>query len=184
MDHVLISEVQLTGGAGATAHDFIEFYNPTDQAVDISGWKLRKRTQSGNESSMRVFGDGKSIPAHGFFLWANAGDGFAASLGADESSTASIAANNSIAIEDSSGAVIDTIAWGENLTNPFSEETALTAVLDANQSFERKAWQENCVSAAGAGEALGNGCDTNDNSADFEIRAVSAPQNSESSLEL
>ena len=178
VSHIVISEIQLTGGSGKTTNDFIELYNPTDAAMDISGWKLRKRTQSGSESSVRVFPDGSSIPTHGFFLWANSDNNFDASINADVSSTASIADNSSIALEDSTGAVIDSVAWGSDLINPFGETLSIATTLEANQSYERKAWQDSCVSAQNSGELLGNGCDEGNNSTDFELRSVSLPQNS------
>ncbi len=182
VNHVLISEVQLTGGPGKTANDFIELYNPTDSAIDISGWRLRKKTQSGSESSIRVFGSGKIIPVRGFFLWANSAEGFAVSLVADESSTATIAANNSIALLNNDG-IIDSAAWGSELINPFGEGSLIAAVLEGGQSYEREAWQDKCISAGGIGELLGNGCDTNNNADNFEVRPVSAPQNSQSQPE-
>jgi hypothetical protein len=181
--HVVISEIQFSGSTGSTTRDFIELYNPTGTDLNLAGWKLRKRTQSGNESSLKVFGTGKSIPAHGFFLWANSDDGYAASIGADESSTASLAAHNSLALEDSSGTVIDAVAWGVDLQNPFFEGMSLTAVLEANQSLERKAWQRSCLSPFASGELWGNGCDTDNNSGDFEVRALAHPQHAESPLE-
>lgn len=183
INHILISEIQLTGGPGKTANDFIELYNPTDSPVDITGWKLRKRTQTGTESSIRVFSSGKVIPARGFFLWANSGDSFAQSLAADESSTITIAANNSIAFLNSEGEIIDAVAWGENLQSPFMEGNSITAVLESGQSYERKVWQDVCISSQGAGEVLGNGCDTNNNMVDFEIRPISNPQNSQNQPE-
>jgi len=182
-NHIVISEIQLTAGLGKTANDFIELYNPADSSVDLSGWKLRKKTQAGNESSIRVFGSGKVIPSRGFFLWANSGDGFSQSLGADELSTATIAANNSIALLNSEGGMIDSVAWGSDLQNPFGEGSPMTAVLDGGQSYERRAWQDGCISSQGAGESFGNGCDTNNNAGDFELRPVSNPQNSQSQPE-
>lgn len=92
-----------------------------------------------------------------------------------------IAANNSIAFMDASGAIVDAVSWGENLTNPFMG-SSIGSVLDANQSYERKAWQDSCASAQGSGEGLGNGCDM-DNASDFEVRPVSNPQNTASGLE-
>lgn len=181
-NHIIISEIQLTGGTGKTTDDFIELYNPTNSQIDVSGWRLRKKTQSGTESSIRVFGSGKVIPARGFFLWANSSDGFASSLAADESSTAAIAVNNSVALLNWEG-VVDAVAWGENLQNPFGEGSLISEVLEANQSYERKAWQGECVSAQGSNELLGNGCDTDNNAFNFEVRVISIPQNSQSQLE-
>ncbi|MEK7508902.1 MAG: lamin tail domain-containing protein, partial [Patescibacteria group bacterium] len=56
--HVVISQVQITGGSGQTTRDFIELYNPTETTLDLSGWKLRKKTKTGTESSVRVFESG------------------------------------------------------------------------------------------------------------------------------
>ena len=54
-DHLLISQIQITGGAGLTTNDFIEIYNPTAADVDINDWKLIKTASSGAESSLVAF---------------------------------------------------------------------------------------------------------------------------------
>lgn len=125
-DHLVISQVQLDGvaGTGGSEQDWIELYNPTSQAVDIGGWKLRKRTQSGSESSVKVISSNTTIPASGYFLWANSKDGFATALNADESSTSTIAKDNSIALLDKNDNIIDALAWGSGHVNPFIEDTA------------------------------------------------------------
>ncbi len=185
INHVLISEIQLTGGSGKTTNDFIELWNPTNSDIDISNWKLRKRTQSGTESSMGVFADATIIKSHGFFLWANSKDGFSSSIGADlEYSSYSMADNNSLALEDKDGNIIDSVAWGSDLVNPFGETSPIAITLEANQSFERKAWADTgCVSSFGIYDLKGNGCDTENNLQDFELRSVSSPQNSKSAIE-
>src|SRR5687767_3966688 len=49
--HLVISEVQITGGSGDADHDFIELYNPTNSAIDLNGHRLVKRTgNSGTDS--------------------------------------------------------------------------------------------------------------------------------------
>ena len=69
---------------------------------------------------------------------------------------------NAVIIYDANGAKIDEASWTE---------------IPKNQSFERKALKDNvCISASGAGELLGNACDT-DNESDFEIRNIPSPQN-------
>jgi hypothetical protein len=53
------------------------------------------------------------------------------------------------------------------------------SVPGGGESLERKAFEDNiCFSAQGNGEFSGNGCDTDDEMSDFEIRSVSKPQNS------
>lgn len=167
-DHLVISEVQISGGAGKTTNDFIEIYNPTQSVLDISSWKLRKRTKSGSESSIKVFSDGKNIPAHGFFLWANSNDGYDQTINADEASTQTIAENNSIALFDPNDVLIDALAWGDGHINPFFEgsTTSTPANPEANQSLERKPGSDN-----------GNGEDSNENFDDFFVQITPNPQN-------
>ncbi len=184
ISHVVISEIQLTGGSGKTVNDFIEIWNPSSSEVDLSGWKLRKRTKSGSESSIRVFPDGSKILGNGFFLWANSDNDFANSINADVSSTASISGDSSVALLNSNDEIIDSVAWGSDLIDPFSEGESINIDLEANQSFERKSWTDSgCSSSSGTYELRGNGCDNNSNKQDFELRTVSNPQNSKSSIE-
>jgi hypothetical protein len=157
VNHIVIAAVQITGGTGLSSNDFVKLLNPTANAIDIGGWKLRKRAQTGSESSVRVFAAGHLIPAGGYFTWANSGEGFAASLGANESSTQTIAANNSIAFLNPDGAVVDALAWGEGHTNPFIEGAAYATNPEGGQKLTRKA-------VSGAVQ------DTDNNAADFEMQ--------------
>jgi hypothetical protein len=168
--HLVISQVQITGGTSKTTNDFVEIYNPTGQPVDLSGWNLRKRVQSGTESSIRVFGNEKIVPAFGFFLWANSADNFAQSLNADEFSTGTLAANNSIALFDKENNLVDALVWGSGHQNPFVEGGAFPENPGVNESLERK-----------PGGEQGNGQDNNDNSKDFFLQTSAHPRNSQSS---
>lgn len=167
-NHVVISEVQITGGVGKANNDFIELYNPTNQPINISGWKLRKRKQNGDESSIKIFSQGKFIPAHSYFLWANSENNFHLTIGADEWSTSYLTENNSIALFDNEGNLIDALAWGSGHNNPFIEGLPHPVNPSANQSLERKPANEQ-----------GNGEDTNDNSQDFILQEDSNPNNSQ-----
>ena len=82
-DHVVISEIQLHGGNAN--QDFIELYNPKNTSEDLSGWELRLKDAAGTDSSIILIPSGKSIPAHGFFLWANNQGNYNTSIGADVS---------------------------------------------------------------------------------------------------
>jgi len=157
VNHIVVAAVQITGGTGLSGNDFIKLHNPTASAVSIGGWKLRKRAQTGSESSVRVFAGGQTIAAGGYFTWANSGDGFAASVGANESSTQTIASNNSIAFLNADGVRIDALAWGEGHVNPFVEVSAYPANPEGGQRLNRKI-------VGGAVQ------DTDNNTADFEIQ--------------
>jgi Lamin Tail Domain len=159
LTHIVIFEIQTTGGPGNTTNDYIRLLNPTSSTIDISNWKLRKRTSSGSESSVRVFSSGSTIIPGGYFVWANSADGFADTFGANVSSTASIADDTSIALEDSSGAVIDAVAWGSGQTSPFVEGSAFPQNPGAGQKLARK-----------TDLTSGFIIDTDNNSTDFELR--------------
>ena len=59
--HVVVSELQ-TAGVSAT-DEFVELYNPTAAPVDISGWKLQYKSDTGVSYSTKLtISAGKSIP--------------------------------------------------------------------------------------------------------------------------
>lgn len=154
IDHLVISRVQITGGAGNTENDFIEIMNPTSSTIDISDWKLRKKTQSGTESSIKVFAEGSSITSLGFFVWANSRNGFSEVISAQTSSTQTIADNSSIGLFDSMGNLVDALAWGSDHMNPFVEGISFLENPGAGQVLKRKYLDGVII-------------DTNDNASDF-----------------
>lgn len=181
--HVLISEVQLTGGPGATTNDFIELYNPMSASFNLKGHRLVKRTAQGSsDTTLKAWTEDAFIPSRGFYLWANSSFTSIA-VQPDVAMSGSIADNNAIALREGvedTGVIVDSVGWGA-ITNGLAEGSPLAGGLEANQSYERRAWQTgSCASSQGSGEALGNGCDTNQNASDFEVRVQSQPQNSSS----
>ena len=133
-NHIVIAQIA-TGGAAAS-NDFIKLYNPGIASVSLDGWRLRKKTSGGTDSSIKVFGAGNSIVPGGFFVWANTANGFAASLNADASSSATLAADNSVALMDASGTIIDEVAWGTG-TNQYEEGHSFPTNPQPNQILER-----------------------------------------------
>lgn len=154
---IIISEVQIAGDD--TDYDFIELYNPNDSDADISGYKLRKRTSTGNESSIRVFPSGSLITAKGYYLWASSKEeNYPSLISADASTTQTLAPDNSIALLTPDDLVISTLAWGSS-TNPFVEISPFPDNPGKNKSLGR-IWLEET-------EEYKN---TGDNSVDFEIQ--------------
>lgn len=186
-----ISEVQITAsGAGNTDHDFVEFYNPTSSPFDLNGHRLVKRTGSSSvDSSIKSWTLETLVPAHGYYLWASSHDSsFPASIGADTSTTDTIAASNSIALRNGSentGAIVDALSWN-SASQSLKEGTEFSPDPGDNQSMERKALSTSTsasMAIGGIDEIKGNGFDSNDNSTDFVLRLVSQPQNSSSAIE-
>jgi len=135
IDHLVIAAVQIAGAA--SSDDFVKIYNPTAAAVDMSGWKLRKKSSTGTDASLREFPAGSSVAAGAYFTWASSANGFAQSIGADASSTGTLAANNSVALFDGSGAQVDAVAWGTG-TGQYGEGAPYPDDPLPNQVLQRK----------------------------------------------
>jgi hypothetical protein len=108
--NLFIEAVQI-GGASST-NDLVRIYNPATRSIDISGWKLHKRSQSGTDYSVKQFPAESIVGAGGIFVWANGLGGFSETVHANVSSTETLSADNSVALLDSDGNIIDGVAWG------------------------------------------------------------------------
>lgn len=135
VNHLVIAAIQI--GGAASNNDFVKIYNSTANAVDIGGFKLRKKSSTGADSSLREFPAGSTVSAGAYFVWANSADGFAETIHADASSTATLAANNSVALFDGNGTQIDAVAWGSG-TNQYVEGAPYPVSPTANQVLLRK----------------------------------------------
>lgn len=177
-NHLLISQVQITGGIGAATNDFIEIHNPTSAAINLNGYRLVKRTAAGiSDTLIKSWTDDIVIQPGDYYLWANNGFVDIAVI-PDSTTSASIANDNGIAIRfgpNDTGEIIDSVAWG-SAENVFVEGFAFATNPVGNESIIRYAIQDSlCVSALGP-ESTGNGCDRDNNSIDFELNSTSAPR--------
>jgi hypothetical protein len=110
---VLIKEVQIAGEV--SDDEFIELYNPNNIPVDISNWQLRRKTESGSVSSIKVFAKDTLVAPYSYYLWANS-KGIFSSIADATTSSSALASNNSIALYTKSGTdgiLIDSISWGK-----------------------------------------------------------------------
>lgn len=116
---VVISSVQITEVTAGTElssdDEYIELYNPNSVAIDISSYSIKKRTASGNESSLvsasRLIG--KSIPAGRHFLIAH-DSGYRGSVVSDATWAKSndlAYANNTVILYNGSGVKITEVSW-------------------------------------------------------------------------
>src|SRR3990167_11365760 len=65
-NHIVISEIQIEGSVAD--NEFVELYNPTGDPVDLTGWRLARRTASAiTDTNNLVASMSGTIPAHGFF---------------------------------------------------------------------------------------------------------------------
>ncbi len=188
-DHVVISEVAALGPQGAS-DEFVELYNPTGADVDIGGWTLQYRSATGPAYSNKVtLPMGTTLVPGGFYLIASAATatGYPASAPTpDIRHTVELGlagAGGHVRIVNAMGAEIDRLGYG---TATAPEGSVLTPVHASAGSFERKALPTSTAASmatGGADEFSGNATDTDNNAADFVLRAVREPQNRSSPTE-
>ena len=172
---VFISELT-SGIKSSTDDEFIEIYNPTGQVIDLSGLYIKRKATSSSTAgnliskSSGIF-NGHSIAPHGFFLVAS--KAYSGNIAADV-----FYSQNTIFLADN-GDVVTLYDKTDNMVDEISY-----SALTRGKSWERKAIiGGSCVSPQGAGELLGNGCDTG-GADDFVIRDIPNPQNSGSNPEM
>ncbi len=158
--HILIAEVQITGGSGKTTNDFIKIFNPSSSPFNLKGYRLVRRSASStSDTSLKSWISDVFIPVNGLYTWANSS--FVELAPPPNATTSgSIAAMSSIAIRqgpEDTGTIIDAVAWGVGHLNPLVESFAYTNNPGANQILSRKS-------------ANGTLQDTDNNQNDFYIK--------------
>jgi hypothetical protein len=132
---LVITEVQVAGDSPSDC--YIKIYNPSDEVVDISGYRLRKKTSTGRDYSLRVFPAESYIKENDFFIWASSqNSSFPEEVEADVYSTQTIANNNSIALFDNNDILIDAVCWGES-ENSYCDKVVIENP-QKNQKIKRK----------------------------------------------
>lgn len=151
--NAVISEVYGGGGnkGAAFTHDFIELYNPTDSAIDLSGWSVEYFSSSGNSGGKHDLSG--SIPAGGYFLIQEGGGGAGDPLPTPdhEGKLSMSGSKGSVKLYDASGAEVDLVGYGAASLSEGSPTKALNNSTSAQRDTE--------------------GTDTDDNSADFSAAA-------------
>lgn len=107
-NHLEISQIQIAGTS--LSDEFVELYNPTDIAVSLANWKLKRKAASGTEYTLIANLTG-SIPAFGYFLAAQTGyDGLVIP---DITYTSSIGSDNTILLYNPNDTIpIDKVGMG------------------------------------------------------------------------
>jgi len=185
-DHLVISEVQITG---TPANDeFVEIFNPTNNSVDVTGWRLSRKTAGGTQSNLLTSFPSLSIPAYSYLLIvspeynATSHGGIAGDVTYSTTSQHLAADNTIILYSDASVTVIDKVGLG----TATDKEGSAIANPPTNGSVERKASEYSTaatLSSGGPEEHSGNGHDGDNNANDFIIQTTPNPQNSSSPTE-
>ena len=167
---ILISEFRFRGSAGAS-DEFIELYNPTTRAIDISGFKIFRSSATGTKTLQATINASVILPSGCHYLLTNTA--YDDLVPGDQTYSVGIADDGGIAVTLASGtdstAILDQV--GLSSGSAYKEGTPLASLGATNddRTYERK-----------PGGSFGNGTDTNNNSADFLLNTsgVSNPQNS------
>jgi hypothetical protein len=179
--HIVISEI-MVGVSGTADNEFVELYNPTGSTVDLSGWRLTRKTDTGTQSTLVASMSGTIAP-HGYMLVGSPEFVGSASADLTYSTATHLAANNTVLLYSDEGVtVVDKVGMG-TATDVESTSAANPAT---GKSIERKANASSTIASmiiGGIDEFLGNGEDTGHNLNDFIVRDLPQPQNASSSVE-
>jgi hypothetical protein len=151
-----------TGVTGAATNEFVEVVNAGTTAADISGFKLVYRSATGtSDTALVTVPSGTQLAAGGFYLLG--GSGYVGSATADQSFGISLAAGGgSLGLRDSTGALLDAVAYG-TAANGLGEGAVATA-------------PPTTAAPGSSAIRLPDGHDTNDNATDFSVTAAPTPK--------
>lgn len=90
---------------------YVEIYNPTNQNVNLAGWKIEYHTGSGVETVGKIFKD-EVILANGFLVLSN--NKMLASVIKFDNNLGLAQNDGSVVLSRSDGSVSDTVGWGSN----------------------------------------------------------------------
>jgi hypothetical protein len=151
----------MTGSTGAASNEFVEIANTGTAGADIGGYKVAYRSAAGtSDVTLATVPTGTTLAAGGFYLFG--GSGYAGTRAPDQSfSTAIAATGGGVALRDATGAIVDSVGYGDAV-NAFVQAHAASAP----------------PTTAAPGSSLvriPDGHDTNDNAADFSVSASPSP---------
>jgi hypothetical protein len=159
---VVISEIRFVGPLGPD-DEFIEIFNPTQNIINISGWKIRRASASGATLyDQVVFPPGTEIQAGQYLLIVNntSPNGYSGTVTGNFFYTDGFATNGGVAITRADNTIVDQVGLG---STTLYYETERLSQLTGN--IDR-------------GYARVDACeDNNNNSTDFTLVNPSQPQN-------
>lgn len=173
-DHAVINEVSIDSfaGTGGSDDDWVELYNPTNQAIDLTGWSIQKT--SGTGSSLVKAPLNGSIPAKGYFLIVRNGAATDASL----VSKADVLASNSFTLTQNN--IIYLVNDNINITGATDSNIVDFVGFGSASYFEGRAAAPAILDAKSIAR-IPAGIDTDQNSVDFQVQDTPTPTNAAAS---
>lgn len=158
---VVINELVVNPKGGDSGYEWLELYNTTGSTVDLSGWAIEAGTSS--YSTKHTFAEGTTLAAGGFLTLAEGEVAFTADVTVDGTLAMGNASDvDAVRLVDAEGQPVDTVLYGSNNKNEWTDDTGSLATAFAPKPGEG--------ANDGEGEALArkpDGADTNDSSVDF-----------------
>lgn len=166
LNHLIITEVQTTGGSGYPDNEYIEIYNPTSSDINLLTLplKIHLRNSSGSDSNKTLNFLNNTISSKGYFL-IGPSSGYLGIPTLDATYVASgtkLVDSGSVYISTSSTAdtgIIDKIGWGSQPVGGF--ETFVFPLNSAGGEAIGRKWDS----------ILSDYTETDNNSSDFEIQS-------------
>ena len=142
--HLVISEIRVAGDL--VYDEYVTLYNPTDADINLEGFKLTKKTGSGNEYNLLTAFPALTLKSKESITVSHQQATYEGLKYSTKSN--SLASDNTVLIYDKNKAVVDKVGFGK--VADYEKNPA--AALGKNQKLIRK-----------------DNIDTDDNAADFEV---------------
>lgn len=163
---LLINEIKVAGKNDEenkiAKDEFIELYNPNNQAIDLTNWYIQKKTKEGADFNSLVTKsvlEGKIINPKSYFVIGNILSPTSSTYDAFWLESYSLTDDNTIFLKNPNGEVVDKVGYGE--VSDCEGNCALNP--DPGKSLQRKYID-------------GDFIDTDNNFNDFEIQDCPSPQ--------
>ncbi|OFI38636.1 multifunctional nuclease/2',3'-cyclic-nucleotide 2'-phosphodiesterase/5'-nucleotidase/3'-nucleotidase [Arthrobacter sp. SW1] len=180
---VVINEAYLSGGSSGAAfrNKFVELYNSSDAAVDLSGWSLQYRSGAGTSAPTGVTALSGTIPAKGYFLVKGASN--SATSTAPELPAANVDGSGSFNPSGSAGTIVlakQATALGSLPTGSVTANAAVADLLGygTSNTFETAAATAPAGNTDVKSLNRSNGADSNNNAADLALSTTITPTGS------
>jgi beta-lactamase superfamily II metal-dependent hydrolase len=162
---IVISEFRTRGPNGGN-DEFVEIYNSSDVAMDISGWQLAGSSNTAPTGIRATVPGSTSLPAREHFLFVNLGsNGYSGTVTGNLSYTTGISDNGGVALTTADGTIVDQVGVTTSaLAYKEGEPLAIQLSTNTNRSYQRK--------PGGSAATLE---DSGDNADDFELLGPGLP---------
>ncbi len=164
---IVISEIRFHGTGAAPANDeFIELFNTSATARNISGWMIRSSNNNTPPTLLTRLTIANVVLQPGCFFLAVNSLGYSGTIAGDQAYSVGFGDNGGVALTDANGIIIDQVGLG-SAAGAYGEGTRLAQLTtDVDRGYERNA------------SATRGFADSDNNSADFHLQTPSNPQNS------